>query len=463
MEGLLWWRLGKCPRFAEGRRQHRHRDQRYPSILSFHAFFYHHNRIHVRDELTCSFPLSDHTGSTPLIEAVKNGNVEIVKALLDKGTSSFHHQRAYLFTQSHHVLAGADPNNASSQGRPDQYTSDPAMLEILNFAQSKATPNGMPTHDSGYSQNVNADAAKVYYPPPGPYAYYPGAPPEGAVYYPLPPPSGEQQVQNGPPNLPPPDIARYIPCRYFPACRYGASCMFLHPQGTYFQGPLPPPAQYPVPYDPSISQQPYSPNYYAVSPPSFPPPNGVSSHMSPMSPSGPHHALPPVPMVHARAGSEHIVSPAQGHFSPPPPAPYGAMSPISPSYPHPGQVPIPLSIPPLPPLHRQPPPGAQTPQHMYNNRSPNSAPPFAVRRQSFSQQFSPQGLNNHSVYPENSGGPKSPPMQPQVDTYPQNPPFRDGVGHARRGSIRRGSFGGRKPPCLFYPSGRCRNGYVGLT
>jgi hypothetical protein len=406
-----------------------------------------------------SFPLSDHTGSTPLIEAVKNGNVEIIKVLLDKGVPPSS-TRIFL-PKSHSGLAGADPNNASSQGRPDQHTSDPVILEILTSAQSKATPNGMPIHESGYTQNVNEDATKVYYPPPpGPYAYYPGAPPEGAVYYPL-PSSSEQQVQNGPPNLPPPDVARYIPCRYFPACRYGASCMFLHPQGNYFQGPLPPPAQYPIPYDPSLNQQqPYSPNYYAVSPPSFPPPNGVSSHMSPMSPSGPHHALPPAPMVHARAGSEHIVSPAQGHFSPPP-APYGAMSPMSPSYPHPGQVPIPLSVPPLPPLHRQlPPPGAQAPQHMYNNRSPSSAAPFAVRRQSFSQPFSPQGVNGLSAYPENNGGPKSPPMQPQADNYPQNPPFRDGGGQTRRGSVRRASFGGRKPPCLFFPSGRCRNGYV---
>lgn len=29
---------------------------------------------------------TDHTGVTPLIEAIKNGHVEVVKALLDKGS-----------------------------------------------------------------------------------------------------------------------------------------------------------------------------------------------------------------------------------------------------------------------------------------------------------------------------------------------------------------------------------------
>jgi hypothetical protein len=29
--------------------------------------------------------------------------------------------------------------------------------------------------------------------------------------------------------------------------------------------------------------------------------------------------------------------------------------------------------------------------------------------------------------------------------------------------MRRQSFGSRKPPCLFFPSGRCRNGYGTLN
>jgi len=36
-------------------------------------------------DLIITLLLPDHTGVTPLIEAVKNGHVEVVRALLDKG------------------------------------------------------------------------------------------------------------------------------------------------------------------------------------------------------------------------------------------------------------------------------------------------------------------------------------------------------------------------------------------
>lgn len=315
----------------------------------------------------------------------------------------------------------------------------------------------MPTHDNGYG---NGEVDKGYYrAPPGPYTYYPNitspppSMPEGAMYYPPQPiqPTGEQ-VPGGPVNLPPPDIARFIPCRYFPACRYGASCMFAHPQGPYFQGPLPPPAQYPSHYDPMTIPS-YVPNYYQA----FPPPNGVQ-HMAPMSPPppGPHA------MVHARNGSE-IVSPVQSPFSPsgaPPPLPYGPISPMSPGYPHPGHGAVPMSMPPMSPLHHQPQPvpGPQSPNAMYNS-VPQPTPPFVVRPDA--AQYPQPGMPSPVGYPEINGGPKSPMMHAQQpDPYNPIPTYREGAPQNRRGGARRPSFGGRKPPCLFFPSGRCKNGYV---
>lgn len=318
----------------------------------------------------------------------------------------------------------------------------------------------------GYPHDPNSDPTTQYYgmPPPGPYGYYPPGPPiqDGAqAYYPPPLSAGaEQQWPGGPGNLPPPDVARYIPCRYFPACRYGASCIFLHPQAPFYPGPMSPSTQYPGPYDPMV-QQGYPPNFYPMPPPSFQPPQGVPQHMNPMSPQpGPHHTPPP-PMGHGRSGSE-IVSPVQGHFSPngaPPAAPYGAMSPVSPSYPHPGPPPpASLSIPPLPPV-QQAPQGPQSPQTMYANQHPVPAPPPFIIRQD-AVQLPSQGINGHvngHAFPDVNGGPKSP-LQPLPDSYGSGQGYREGMGHARRGSIRRGSFAGRKPPCLFFPSGRCKNG-----
>ncbi|KAJ7070805.1 hypothetical protein C8F01DRAFT_1244506 [Mycena amicta] len=212
-------------------------------------------------------------------------------------------------------------------------------------------------------------------------------------------------------NLPPPEVASAIPCRYFPACRYGSGCLFQHPQTPYFQGAIPQP--YPNSYE-QIPQQPYAPTYYPVSPPSFPPPvNGQ-----------PPQQGPPMSM-HGPPASD------MGHFSPN----YGPISPIM--YSHPGH----MSIPPLPPLH----PGAPTPQ----------SPPAAFNPSSPLQpngHVAPYSSVNGAVYSDMS---KSSQLNAQLDAAG---PRQDMAN--RRGTARRGSFARSKPipPCMFFPLGRCKNG-----
>jgi hypothetical protein len=201
-----------------------------------------------------------------------------------------------------------------------------------------------------------------------------------------------------------------------------------------------------------MSAQPYTPGYYAVPPPSFQSPNGTHHHMS----------LPPPHLAHGRSPSEGV-SPAQPHFvlNGIPPSPYGPMSPSA--YAHPGQVPVPMSIPSLPPLQHQPPlppPGPQSPSNAYAPPPP-TGPPFIVQDTS-NQYSSPQPTNPTPPYHAMNGDTKQP--SPQADVYgpsPTHPVHRDGMPQNRRGTARRGSFGGsRKPPCLFFPAGRCKNGYV---
>ncbi|KAK7059179.1 hypothetical protein VNI00_001806 [Paramarasmius palmivorus] len=370
----------------------------------------------------------DDNGATALVEAVKNGHVEVVRVLLDKG---------------------ADPNLPSSQGSPHECTQDPAILELLNSAQTKMDPNG-------YMHDPIANQEKSYYPPPPPpgaYPYYPPhGMPEGAVYYPQ-PPEGQPPAGSGPGNLPPPEIARLIPCRYFPACRYGSSCMFAHPQGPYFQGPLPPPAQYPAPYDP-MNPQNYSPNYYPMSPPSFqpPPPNGV-----------PMNSLPSSPPPMAQGPPSNEMTPPPAPFSPngaPVQLPYPPMVPPSPYPPHPGQPPMHMGGPPVPAVYHQGPPPPpqgqpQSPPAMYNGVPP--PPPFAMQPNVPPQYPPPAPV----AYPDVNGvAIKSPPLNPQPDfASPVPHGTRESATHNRRGSVRRGSFGVRsKPPCLFFPAGKCKNG-----
>ncbi len=359
----------------------------------------------------------------------------------------------------YHIIPGADPSN----GYPEQYTADRVILDLLAQAKNKPLPTSVPSAEPIYPHDGNDDSQKVYYPPPPPeaYSYYPPinpslqATPDGTGFYPPPPPPqsmGEGHSPGGLNNLPPPEVARFIPCRYFPACRYGPSCIFAHPPQTYYPAGGPPPAQYP-PYEP-MAAPPYPPNYYP--PPNFQQPSGPHP-MAPMSPPpGPPH------MVHGRSASE-VVTPTQGPFSPngiPPPVPYGPISPSA--YPHPAPMPVPLSIPPLPPLHHQPqmpPPGPQSP----TNFVPSPATPFSVPPEGpgiYPPQQLPMPNGNVSFPPEIEGMPK--PQQSAPEGFNNNiPPIhRDGSMHSRRGAGRRASFGKPKPPCLFFPAGRCKNGYV---
>ncbi|KAF8078821.1 hypothetical protein FPV67DRAFT_81025 [Lyophyllum atratum] len=385
----------------------------------------------LKDATTVDIEVKDHTGVTPLIEAVRNGHVDVVRALLEKG---------------------ADPTNSSSQGPPERYTSDAPILELLSSALNGAS-SGLPSERPFYPHEANEDPAKRYQygpPPPAAHTHYPSInsappPPEDGVYYPQSAPqiARENVAPGGVGNLPPPDIARFIPCRYFPACRYGPSCLFAHPQ-QYYPGSLPPPAQYGAPYDP-MNVQPYPQNYYP--PPSFQP-NGMHP-MTPLSPpSGPH-------LGHGRSPSE-VVLPGQPPFSPNgiPPVPYGSLSPGA--YSHPGQAPVPMMMTPLPPLQQQTTLPPHSPSNMYNT-APPSAPPHHVQHDGTTPYPVTQPGKPSMVPQELNGGAKSPISQDAPGPNNHHLMPRDGAGHHRRGA-RRGSFNGRKPPCLFFPTGRCRNG-----
>ena len=245
-----------------------------------------------------------------------------------------------------------------------------------------------------------------YYGPPAGYMYYPGMPPpppmgDGAVYYPFP----NADVSAGAGPIPPPDIARLIPCRYFPACRYGASCMFAHPPPSqYYSGPISPPNQYGA-YDPATGH-PYSPSYF----PSFQPLNGMPSP----APSGMTHGRSPseVPPF----GPNNGVPPAPGQYAPQMMPPNGYL--------------------PVNGMYAAPP----APYAMQPNGSAPYPPPLPL---------------GPASYPEVNGQINSTPLNPNSEGFV---PAVSGAGNARRGNTRGKSFPSRKPPCLFFPAGKCKNG-----
>lgn len=172
-----------------------------------------------------------------------------------------------------------------------------------------------------------------------------------------------------------------------------------------------------------------------------------------MSPPPVTHQSPQTIPTHARNGSE-LVSPVQAPYNsslPPPPMPYGM--PLPPLFP-----PVPMAVAPIPP----PPPTQPTPViYPAAPTSPviqtNGIP--IVHRRNSSSAHPQNGINGHA-HPADSA-PYNQNMQQVADIPFQRPPHRDTFG-ARRGGIRRISTVGmgRKPPCLFFPQGRCRNGSV---
>lgn len=97
----------------------------------------------------------------------------------------------------------------------------------------------------------------------------------------------------------------------------------------------------------------------------------------------------------------------------------------------------------------------QSPPMGYQPTSPPNAP-FHGRRESVSGYS--QGIISplHALEPTQM--PRSPPMDPGMELHSQPQFSREAQINARRNSMRRPPLMGKKPPCAFYPSGRCRNG-----
>ncbi|KAG9003776.1 hypothetical protein FRB94_002881 [Tulasnella sp. JGI-2019a] len=449
----------------------------------------------LKDATNVDIELKDHTGVTPLIQAVRNGHVDIVKDLL---------------------AHGADPTNSSSQGRPETYTQDKTILDSLRRS-AESRPNGIPDgghqneisspapiqnmHDgsfprppqqhqqNGYPTDPAAAAAYDhamrsgywYMPPPyAPYGYMP-PPPEHMMqgYYGPPPPQMQsqlpppQQQQQHSPNmsrnpdrqnsngssgagtLPPAEVAKTIPCRYFPMCKYGTDCMFAHPQAPYFnghqtspQGPYPPVAYdahgQPIHYSPPHGYygMPPTPHQYTQSPNGMsngpPQPHSPIQHTTSHAPSP--HAPPYIPQSEQQQPQQAPPMPSYAYPPPPPQQPNGAVPhvPLSPvaAY-HPGAA---------MPVYPPPPPQPTSPTHHRTFSQSNGyipQPPMV---------HAPQlnGLDeNHAAKAYDEGGPNG---------YYNSGGRGDHHGGPRRGGMKKSNGRGPPPPCLFFPAGKCKNG-----
>ncbi|WFD27943.1 hypothetical protein MNAN1_002951 [Malassezia nana] len=82
-------------------------------------------------------------------------------------------------------------------------------------------------------------------------------------------------------HLPPPEVARMIPCKFFPYCRYGDRCIFQHPSGPILSPPGAPPVFFAgpgMPFPPGPAPYGMPPPFAEMNRPMFPVqygPNGM--------------------------------------------------------------------------------------------------------------------------------------------------------------------------------------------
>ncbi|KAE8255918.1 hypothetical protein A4X13_0g2877 [Tilletia indica] len=431
----------------------------------------------------------DESGWTALMHAAKLGNGDMVQELLARG---------------------ADPREAAAQELASEHAHVSAMIANAAGAQGfQYMPSGnfpgyanmSPAQSAGQYGYAPQGASEFYYPPPQAMISPMGIPEQSD-----PPSDGNNKpVEVGPANLPPPDVARNIPCRYFPNCKYGAKCIFAHSgpvNGLQPAASALPPAQPPV--DARAQMSPMSPGmpphsngapvYFQPPPaygygPMYGPPQPFYAPMAPPMPhmqyGMPMHYGPPPPM-----GPGSIASPDGQMSSPASAMPFSPQQSFDAHSPQQPNTAAPQFIPehqrkqsgPIPqpgPLVNGLPNG-DAPGHMHgipgnalahgmeyvgpvgddigsgmNGAGSSAVPPH--RRQSFNS-----FLNRHTVQMPNQG--------PGMGGMPTFQPPRGGLaGKGRRGT---GSYGGmgplgfhkgeslppQRPPCSFFARSECKNG-----
>jgi len=318
-----------------------------------------------------------NTGCTPIVLAIRGNFVEVVRELLSAGA----------------IVP------------PPGITNDPTMLSLLY-------PQHMYSHGPPQFMHPQHMAIPEFYPQQG-------------FYDPRQAQQQQQQQQQQQANLPPAEVAKTIPCRNYPNCKYGSSCVFLHPRAPFYPGPGGPGFGYegyqgfqPMPYfNPQANgfqpQQPQQQVEGEQSQPQFQPDmaqdnNEVNGQQPQFNDQHQQHSLSGAPAPFVPFG-----------MTSPPPAQFG-LSPMSPP-----MMPMPMSPHDAAFFAQSPPNGMMPP------------PP--------SSGFNPRRLSNngfqkpfHGKKPSFSGGPR-----------PWAPGSRAAAG---------GWKDGTPPPCAFFAQSKCRNG-----
>ncbi|PWN36925.1 uncharacterized protein FA14DRAFT_159212 [Meira miltonrushii] len=240
-------------------------------------------------EPTTDINAKDVHGMSALAYSARNGQVELVRELLQRGAEK-HEVMEQGYGLNNAEIAGllhggeSHDQNPQHNGMNEGEGLVPVQMEdgtitYMNPAADFGQGYGMPPPQFGGPQFPHH-----FFPMEGMHAGAPIFQPGNGMG------SGRRnhsRKESGV-NLPPPDVARMIPCKYFPNCKYGDKCVFAHPIPMGAVPPMPPQGH---PLSPSMSHPPpMQPMFYGQMPPGYPyPPYGAN----------PQQFLPPgTPMGH---------------------------------------------------------------------------------------------------------------------------------------------------------------------
>ncbi|SJX60830.1 uncharacterized protein SRS1_12056 [Sporisorium reilianum f. sp. reilianum] len=257
------------------------------------------------EEPSLDIDARDETGLTALHHAVRGNHIDVVSQLLAKGANAV--EVAQDAALKHNPELASVVNNALQHTQSASFQSAP----VVDSHGGKQLPDGTVSYvqppayqgHAGMDVSMHQQHAALHHPMSQPM--YPFQP-QHAFFDPSHNPEhrGHAHKDSSSGSLPPPEVAKMIPCRFFPNCRYGDKCMFAHPvampASASNAGPVSP-GQAPMFYQsPAYGYPAYGPpqHFYSMAPPM---PIQYTHAGVPM----PVHMPPPPHMAPAPHSAEH--------------------------------------------------------------------------------------------------------------------------------------------------------------
>ncbi|TKY91001.1 hypothetical protein EX895_001000 [Sporisorium graminicola] len=254
------------------------------------------------EEPSLDIDARDETGLTALHHAVRGNHIDVVSQLLAKGANAVDVAQDAALKQNPDLASII--NNALQHTQSASFQSAP----VVDSHGGKQLPDGTVSYvqppayqgHSGMDVSMHQQHA-LHHPMSQPM--YPFQP-QHTFFDPSHNPEhrGHAHKDSSSGSLPPPEVAKMIPCRFFPNCRYGDKCMFAHPVA------LPASASNAGPVSPGQAHMFYQSPAYGY--PAYGPPQHFYS------------MAPPMPIQYTHAGV-----PMPVHMPPPPhmaPVPHSA-------------------------------------------------------------------------------------------------------------------------------------------